>query len=205
MRTEQLKANFADNIKTLREKLGLTQVQLGEKLGFSDKTISKWENGDVMPDVATLDHVASYFNITVNDLIEKRTSFELQKKKRHALIIACTFFGIMALACLCYLILNKIADVEKDWLIFIFSPIVFCVSMTVLSAVFFDYKHVIIAISLLTWSICIAFFFAFLEKSLWMLFLVGGALQVLYVIVTFIIMLYKKKESKINQIKNEKK
>ncbi len=197
MRMEFLKANFADNIKTLRAKLNFTQAQLGEKLGFSDKTISKWENGDVMPDVATLDHIACYFGVTVSDLIEGKTSLEVNKKKRHALIIACTFFGVMALACLCYVLLNKISDVEKDWLIFVFAPIVFCVSLTVLSAVFFDYKHVLIAVSLLTWCIITAFFFTFLEQELWMLFVLGGVLQMLYVIILFIIMLYKKKESKI--------
>ncbi len=200
MRLDELKANFADNIKTLRDKVGLTQLQLGEKLGFSDKTISKWENGDVMPDVATLDHIASYFKITVNDLIYGRTSYDIQKKKRHALIVASTFFGVMALACLCYILLNKIADIEKDWLIFLYSPIAFFVSMIVLSAVFFDYKFVILAVSLLTWTVIIAFFFTFLELGLWMLFVLGGAFQILYVIIMFTIMLYKKKENKIDKL-----
>ncbi len=200
MRSEQIRANFADNIKTLRKKLGVSQVEFGERLGFSDKTISKWENGDVMPDVATLDHIASYFKITVNDLIAGKTSFKIQKKKRNALIIVCTFFGILALASLCYLFFAKVANLDRAWLVFLCAPIVFFISMIVLSAVFFDYKHVLLGVSLLTWSLVIALFFAFLDMMIWELFLFGGSLQILYVVLLFIIGLYKKKESKINQV-----
>ncbi len=199
MRNEELKVNFAQNIKTLREKMGFTQVQLGEKLGFSDKTISKWENGDVMPDVFTLDHVASYFNVTVNDLIERETPFEAQKKKRHSLIILSTFFGIMALACICYFFLAKVAFVDRAWLVFLVAPIAFFITMIVLMAIFFDYKYVILAISLLTWSIAFAFFFSFLDIRMWELFLIAGILQVLYVVLLFVVMLYRKKESKIEK------
>ncbi len=196
MRTDELKANFALNIKNLRGKVGLTQAQLGEKLGFSDKTISKWENGDVMPDVFTLDHIASYFKLTVNDLIKKQTAFEPHLKKRHALIILCTFFGIMALACICYFFLAKVAFVDRAWLVFLVAPIVFFVSMIVLMAVFYDYKYVILAVSLLTWSIAFAFFFSFLDRQMWELFLIAGILQVLYVVLLFVIMLYRKKENR---------
>ncbi len=196
MRLDELKATFAENIKILREKVGLTQVQLGEKLGFSDKTISKWENGDVMPDVATLDHIASYFKITVNDLIYGKTSFEIHKKKRHALIILCTLFGVMALACICYFFLAKVAFVDRAWLVFLVAPIVFFISMIVLMAVFYDYKYVILGVSLLTWSIACACFFSLLERKMWELFLIAGFLQVLYVVLIFAIALYRKKENK---------
>ena len=194
MRLEELKANFADNIKTIREKAGLTQLQLGERLNFSDKTISKWENGDVMPDVATLDHIASSFNITVNDLIYGKTSIEVQNNKRNLLIIASTFFGIMAFACLCYILLVSFTDVSRAWLVFLCAPITFFISMLVLSAVFLGYKTVIVAISCLTWSIAIAIFFTFLSQGLWMVFLIAGILQIFFFLLGKMILLYKSKD-----------
>ena len=41
-------------IAALRKESGLTQEQLGEKLGVTNKTISRWENGNYMPDVEML-------------------------------------------------------------------------------------------------------------------------------------------------------
>lgn len=40
-----------------RKKKGLTQEQLGEKLGVSNKTISRWENGNYMPDLSLLNKI----------------------------------------------------------------------------------------------------------------------------------------------------
>lgn len=38
-------------LATLRKEKGLTQAQLGEEIGVTNKTISRWENGNYMPDV----------------------------------------------------------------------------------------------------------------------------------------------------------
>ncbi len=56
-------------IKELREKNGLTQYQLAEKLGVSDKTVSKWETGNGYPDVTLLEPIAKVFSVSVTELI----------------------------------------------------------------------------------------------------------------------------------------
>ena len=56
-------------IKELREKNKLTQLQLAEKLGVSDKTISKWETGKGYPDITLLEPIADAFKISVPELI----------------------------------------------------------------------------------------------------------------------------------------
>ena len=56
-------------IKELREKNGLTQLQLSEKLGVSDKTVSKWENGKGYPDITLLEPIAEAFRVSVTELI----------------------------------------------------------------------------------------------------------------------------------------
>ena len=56
-------------IKELREKNGLTQLQLSEKLGISDKTVSKWENGKGYPDITLLEPIAEAFRVSVTELI----------------------------------------------------------------------------------------------------------------------------------------
>lgn len=56
-------------IKELRERNNLTQLQLAERIGVSDKTISKWETGKGYPDVSLLEPIAKEFSISVAELI----------------------------------------------------------------------------------------------------------------------------------------
>ena len=65
----EIKQNFANNLKSLRKEHGLTQIKLASALNYSDKSVSKWEKGDVLPDVFTLHSIAAYFDITIDQLI----------------------------------------------------------------------------------------------------------------------------------------
>ena len=56
-------------IKELREKNKMTQMQLAEKLGVSDKTVSKWETAKGYPDITLLEPIAEAFRISVTELI----------------------------------------------------------------------------------------------------------------------------------------
>ena len=56
-------------IKECRNKNNLTQMQLAEKLGITDRAVSKWENGRAMPDSAIMLDLCKELKITVNDLL----------------------------------------------------------------------------------------------------------------------------------------
>lgn len=60
-------------IKELREKNKMTQLQLAEKLGVSDKTVSKWETGKGYPDITLLEPIAEAFRVSVTELISGNT------------------------------------------------------------------------------------------------------------------------------------
>ncbi len=60
-------------IKELREKNHLTQLQLSEILGVSDKTVSKWETGKGYPDITLLEPIAGSFGVSVTELISGNT------------------------------------------------------------------------------------------------------------------------------------
>lgn len=60
-------------IRTLRERAGMTQAQLAEKLYVSDKTISKWENGKGYPDISLLEPIAGAFGISAAELLAGKT------------------------------------------------------------------------------------------------------------------------------------
>lgn len=60
-------------IKELREKNKMTQLQLAEVLGVSDKTISKWETAKGYPDITLLESIADAFSVSVAELISGNT------------------------------------------------------------------------------------------------------------------------------------
>jgi len=64
-----LKQNIAANLAMLRRRAELTQLELAQKINYSDKTVSKWERGEGIPDVPTLIALAELFEVTPNELI----------------------------------------------------------------------------------------------------------------------------------------
>ena len=60
---------LAANIAARRKSAGMTQAGLAEKLGYSDKTVSKWERAEGVPDVLCLKRMADLFGVKVDDLL----------------------------------------------------------------------------------------------------------------------------------------
>ena len=56
-------------LKELRNEKGMTQEQLGEKIGVSNKTISRWETGKYMPPVECLNMLSDIYNISINEIL----------------------------------------------------------------------------------------------------------------------------------------
>ena len=69
---ENLKKHFAKNLSSYRRQSGMTQLELAEKLNYSDKSISKWERGDGLPDLLVAANIAETLGVTLNDLISER-------------------------------------------------------------------------------------------------------------------------------------
>lgn len=69
-------------IAEMRKEQNFTQIDLAEKLGISNKTISKWECGNGMPDYAVMENLCEALHINVNELLsgERLPSKEYNKK-----------------------------------------------------------------------------------------------------------------------------
>ncbi|WP_018211153.1 helix-turn-helix domain-containing protein [Desulfitobacterium hafniense] len=64
---------LGDNIKKLRDERGLTQLQLGEKIGLAESTISLYESGKREPNLATVQLFADYFGKSVDQLLGRNS------------------------------------------------------------------------------------------------------------------------------------
>ncbi|MDD2956655.1 MAG: helix-turn-helix transcriptional regulator [Oscillospiraceae bacterium] len=67
------KQTFGNKIAALRREKGMTQLELAEKMGVTDKAVSKWERDLSFPDVGALPRLAGLFGVSVDDLMQGRT------------------------------------------------------------------------------------------------------------------------------------
>ncbi len=97
-------------IASLRKEKCLTQEQLGEKLGVTNKTISRWENGNYMPDVEMLSLLSKEFGVSINELIsgERLLAEDFKKAADNNLVTALNNST--------FTLKEKIAFFKKKWL-----------------------------------------------------------------------------------------
>lgn len=77
-------------LQDLRKENNITQEQLGEQLGVTNKTISRWETGSYIPPVDILLRLSEIYNVTVNELLsgERLTTADYQKKAEENFVIS---------------------------------------------------------------------------------------------------------------------
>lgn len=74
------KYKFGEFIYQKRKQQGLTQEELGRKLGVTNKAVSKWEVGETVPEVTMLEPLASALNISVDELLTQKEKNKEEKK-----------------------------------------------------------------------------------------------------------------------------
>lgn len=73
---------FGENLKRLRLEKNLTQEKLADFLGVSFQSISKWERGDTYPDITMLPEIASFFKVSIEELLGVNKAQEEEEIKR---------------------------------------------------------------------------------------------------------------------------
>ena len=73
--------NLGKTIAEQRKRLNMSQKNLADKLNVSNKTISKWECGNGIPDIESLDKLASAFGITLEELLNPKPETAQNEKE----------------------------------------------------------------------------------------------------------------------------
>ena len=74
-------------ISSLRKAKGMTQLELAEKMGVTDKAVSKWERDLSYPDINTIPKLADLFDASVDELMQGQTVMKENKKNRKSDIV----------------------------------------------------------------------------------------------------------------------
>lgn len=78
--------NISDRIQSLRKKKGLSQYDLADEMGVSRQAVSKWENGQSIPDIEKIILLSDYFNVSTDYLIKGVEEEEEKNKKENNII-----------------------------------------------------------------------------------------------------------------------
>jgi len=176
---EDLKNIIADNLITLRKANKLTQLELAEKLNYSDKAISKWERGESLPDIVILKQLADMYNVNIDYMLSAHNEEDKAKYKiprpelNNKLIItllAC--LSIWLLAAILYINFKIMFD-RYYWLIWIWALPATSVVLIVFACIWGKKPLVIAAVSCLIWTLILSMYLQFLKYNIWSLFLLG--------------------------------
>ena len=66
--------SFGSMIQEMRKEAGMTQAELAERMGVTDKAVSKWERDISFPDINTIPKLAEIFNVSVDELMQVKTN-----------------------------------------------------------------------------------------------------------------------------------
>jgi len=172
----QLRTILAKNMTYLRTNAGMTQAELAARLNYSDKSISKWERGDGIPDVAVLVQLAGIYHVTLDWLVTEHTKHKPPRMKNgmtrnQQLISIIALLGVLSLALTVFVSFWVIGKVV--WQVFIGALPVMCIVYLVLNSVWGRPGDNVYVISALLWTVLLFFYILFLERNLWLLFLLG--------------------------------
>lgn len=185
---EELKMVIAGNIGKLRREAGLTQLELAEKLNYSDKAVSKWERGESIPDVGTLKTIAELFSVTVDYLLRadhpretaaKREYTRTQKRNR-GLITAMSSMLVWLIATFVYTNVDLVTHGGiRLWLVFVYAVPATLVVVLVFNSIWGNRRLNFAIISGLVWSVLACIYLSALSLNLWLIFTIGIPSQII--------------------------
>ena len=193
---EDIKSIIAKNISELRQANHMTQLELAEKLNYSDKTISKWERAESSPDISVLMEMANLFGVTLDYLVKaEHTEQELVESKtaevkyNRRAISYLSESGAWIVAIFAFIITTLIMQrMSFQFLYFVYALPIALIIKLVFNSVWFNPRNNYLIISLLMWSLLATIHITFLYFGIGvsLIYLLGVAGQIVIILCSFI-------------------
>ena len=175
---------ISTNLSRLRKSKKLTQLELANKFNFSDKTISKWESGESLPNIEVLCKLAEFYGITLNDLInenfevdeiDKIANKDLKTNKIIISLLAISTVWIVTAIIYTYV---KVNAGHNLWTLFIWALPVSLVVALVFNSVWGNRKTGLFLFSFLLLTTITSIFIQLLRLVMWPIFIIGVPSQI---------------------------
>lgn len=172
-----LRRTISKNIAAYRKAHKDTQAGLAEKLNYSDKSVSKWERGESVPDIYILTQIADLYGITVSNLIGEVEPPKASKPTYHMFILLLSVSLVFAIAAVLFSAF-LIAEVPfRAWLFFVYAVPVSAIVCIVFTSLWWGIWQQGVSISVLIWSLGVCLYLSLPLPNLSLLFIVCAALQ----------------------------
>ena len=216
---DNLKQTIAKNLVKFRKQAKLTQLELAEKLMYSDKNISKWERAEAVPDVVVLKTLADMYGITVNDfLVENNENVSINANsqpevkaktktmnRKQILITLLSISLVWLVATISFGTMVNIPSAQPYawWSFIIAIPVSMIVTLVFTSNWCTNLANCIV-VSFLIWSVALAIYICVRVPNIWLIFIVAIPLQILDIL-WFVFRKINKNFNFLKQNKNNKK
>jgi transcriptional regulator with XRE-family HTH domain len=159
----------------------MTQFELGEKLNYSDKSISKWERAEAIPDAYILKQMSELFHVSVDYILSDHSNEErkatLPQHTNHLTITEISIVGVWTLTLFVFIVLWLLGHVQ--WLLFVCAVPISLIVLLVLNSIWGNRRNNFHIISALVWSIIATSYLSFLQHNWWLLFSLGIPAEVI--------------------------
>lgn len=188
---EDIKPIIAKNITALRQGSKMTQIELAERLNYSDKSVSKWERAESIPDITVLKAIADMFGVPLDYLVRENPELPVVqeeqeptsgKKRNHKVITALSILLVWFVAAVVFVILDMVAlDTKLHFLAFAYAVPVSMIVWLVLNSIWFTRHNNYLIISLLMWTTlaCVVLTLLLVGLNVWQLMILGVLGQVI--------------------------
>lgn len=182
---KEIKSIIAENLSYLRTKHGITQSALAEKLNYTDKAVSKWENGDTVPPIDILKNIADLYDVSLDYLVTEHERGTYDNKydnkansvNKVVITLLAALFVWIATTCayLYYLIFLQ----QSHWLLFIIATPISFIVLLVFNCIWGKKKLTYVIVSILIWTTLATIYFILLaHNNFWVIFFLGIPFQI---------------------------
>ena len=181
MQTDEatLRKTVAKNIAQYRKAHHDTQLDLATKLNYSDKSVSKWERGESLPDVYILSQIADLYGVSVSALIGEIQPPKESKPHYHMFILLLSLALTMAVATLLFSMFMICRVDYPAWMFFVYALPVCSIICIVFTSLWWGILWQGVSVSALIWTLGLSLYLSFELENVSLIFLVCAALQVL--------------------------
>lgn len=181
---DSIKQIVAKNITELRRTSGMTQLELAEKLNYSDKAVSKWERGESLPDVAVLKQIADLFSVTMDFLVSsdhkelshERTIYAGRELRNRRIIMGISIILVWLAATIAFVVVDLVlGSAARNWVVFVYAVPVSIIVWLVFTSLWFNPRWNFVIVSLLMWSslACIHISVLLAGFNIWIIYILG--------------------------------
>ena len=194
---KSLEQIIADNLVYYRKASGLTQLEVAEKFNYSDKSISKWERAEGMPDILVLKALADFYDIRVDDFFkEEKAKIPMTKKSKRWFIFGLSETLVWLVFGVFFTVFSIFLQGKFDWwFLFVYAAAVSSILAVVWAGIYHKRLYQLIATSCIVWTTIASIYLtalmlqlrsSSLNPNLWLLFLIGVPLEVLAILWYFL-------------------